>query len=430
MKRYAKYKDSGIPWIGEIPEAWKVVRLFSVASEHFISNQKIHHQNLLSLSYGQIIRKNIDCKKGLLPESFDKYQVVEHGNIVLRFTDLQNDHRSLRVGLVKEDGIITSAYLCIAGRDNVVPEYLYLILHVNDIHKVFYGMGGGLRQSLDFSEFRKLPVLLPPLDEQRAIVEYLDSAVGRIDGYIAEKEAEIEKLGLLKQSVIAHAVTKGINPNVKMKDSGIPWIGEVPEHWLQLRGKNIFTRMTRVVEVDDEVITCFRDGQVTLRKNRRTDGFTESFKEIGYQGIRPGDLVIHQMDAFAGAIGVSDSKGKGTPVYICLQPKGEQSNFYYAYLLREMARTGYIKSLYRGIRERSSDFRYETFGKLLLPIPPADEQRAIVEFIDRKVKEIDGFISAVREQIEKLKLYKQRLISDVVTGKIKVCKDTLTEEVI
>lgn len=144
----------------------------------------------------------------------------------------------------------------------------------------------------------------------------------------------------------------------KYKDSGIPWIGEVPEHWLQLRGKNIFTRMARVVEADDDVITCFRDGQVTLRKNRRTDGFTESFKEIGYQGIKPGDLVIHQMDAFAGAIGVSDSKGKGTPVYICLQPKGEQSNFYYAYLLREMARTGYIKSLYRGIRERSSDFRH------------------------------------------------------------------------
>lgn len=201
----------------------------------------------------------------------------------------------------------------------------------------------------------------------------------------------------------------------KYKDSGIPWIGEVPEHWLQLRGKNIFTRMARVVEADDEVITCFRDGQVTLRKNRRTDGFTESFKEIGYQGIRPGDLVIHQMDAFAGAIGVSDSKGKGTPVYICLQPKGEQSNFYYAYLLREMARTGYIKSLYRGIRERSSDFRYETFGKLLLPIPPADEQRAIVEYLDSAVGRIDGYIAEKEAEIEKLGLLKQSVIAHAVT---------------
>lgn len=201
----------------------------------------------------------------------------------------------------------------------------------------------------------------------------------------------------------------------KYKDSGIPWIGEVPEHWLQLRGKNIFTRMARVVEADDDVITCFRDGQVTLRKNRRTDGFTESFKEIGYQGIKPGDLVIHQMDAFAGAIGVSDSKGKGTPVYICLQPKGEQSNFYYAYLLREMARTGYIKSLYRGIRERSSDFRYETFGKLLLPIPPLDEQQAIVEYLDSAVGRIDGYIVEKEVEIEKLGLLKQSVIAHAVT---------------
>lgn len=203
----AKMKDSGIPWIGEVPEGWKVVRLFSVASEHFISNQKIHHQNLLSLSYGQIIRKNIDCTKGLLPETFDKYQVVEPGNIVLRFTDLQNDHRSLRVGLVKEEGIITSAYLCIASRDNVVPEYLYLILHVNDIHKVFYGMGGGLRQSLDFSEFRKLPVLLPPFSEQRAIVEFIDGKVKEIDGFISAVREQIEKLKLYKQRLISDVVT-------------------------------------------------------------------------------------------------------------------------------------------------------------------------------------------------------------------------------
>ena len=137
--------------------------------------------------------------------------------------------------------------------------------------------------------------------------------------------------------------------------------------------------------------------------------------------------MIHQMDAFAGAIGVSDSKGKGTPVYICLQPKKGIINWYYAYLLREMARTGYIKSLYRGIRERSSDFRFETFSKLFLPVPPFEEQQAIVDFLDRKIQEINGFIENIRKQIDKLKIYKQRLISDAVTGKIDVRTDSIQE---
>ncbi len=199
------------------------------------------------------------------------------------------------------------------------------------------------------------------------------------------------------------------------KYSGVKWIGDIPKHWEVLRAKNMFVRMSREVRNEDDVITCFRDGEVTLRKNRRIEGFTESFKEIGYQGIRKGDLVIHQMDAFAGSIGVSDSDGKGTPVYICLQPKGNYSNNYYAYLLREMARAGFIKSLYRGIRERSSDFRYETFAKLFLPIPPLTEQRAIVSYLDGKVGQIDTYVAKQTQQIELLKELKQAVIANAVT---------------
>lgn len=199
------------------------------------------------------------------------------------------------------------------------------------------------------------------------------------------------------------------------KDSGVKWIGEIPSHWTLLRAKNMFQRMNRPVRKDDETITCFRDGQVTLRKNRRTEGFTESFKEIGYQGIRKGDLVIHQMDAFAGSIGVSDSDGKGTPVYICLQPKGNEDNYYYAHLLREMARTGYIKSLYRGIRERSSDFRFETLAKLYLPIPPLSEQQSIVSFLDTELGKIDTYMSKEQQLIDRLKELKQSVIARAVT---------------
>lgn len=201
----------------------------------------------------------------------------------------------------------------------------------------------------------------------------------------------------------------------EMKNSDIPWIGEVPISWNTERSKNLFVRMNRPVDPDDEVITCFRDGQVTLRKNRRIDGFTESLKEIGYQGIRPGDLVIHQMDAFAGAIGVSDSKGKGTPVYICLQPKNNVFNEYYAYLLRTMAETGYIKALYRGIRERSSDFRFETLATQVLPVPPLAEQEAIAAYLDEKCAVIDEIIQQAKVTIEEYKEWKASVIFEAVT---------------
>ena len=185
--------------------------------------------------------------------------------------------------------------------------------------------------------------------------------------------------------------------------SPVPWIKQMPGHWGLVRGKNLYQKMQRPTSDTDEVVTCFRDGTVTLRKNRRTTGFTESLKEIGYQGIRKGDLVIHQMDAFAGAIGVSDADGKGTSVYHCCTPKGEYLTYYYAHVIREMALKGYIQSLYRGIRERSSDFNYVTFGNCLLPVPSPSEQRQIVAYLDYKSNKINERIC--QRERESYKLY-------------------------
>ena len=206
-----KMKPSGIDWIGEIPEHWEVKRLSQVAKEYFISNKDIHHQNLLSLSYGKIIRKDITTTKGLLPSSFDNYQVVKNGVIVLRLTDLQNDHRSLRVGLAREEGIVTSAYLSIICRNNITSEYLYEQLHCNDIHKVFYGMGDGLRQSLNWDGLRNLLIALPPLSEQHAIVDYLQDKTSKIDKLISEKTRELEYMKELRQRIISDAVTGKID---------------------------------------------------------------------------------------------------------------------------------------------------------------------------------------------------------------------------
>jgi Restriction endonuclease S subunits len=206
-----------------------------------------------------------------------------------------------------------------------------------------------------------------------------------------------------------------LKPYDNYKKAPFSWLDTIPSHWKYERAKAMYYKANRPVRETDEVVTCFRDGTVTLRKNRRTTGFTESIKEVGYQGIRKDDLVIHVMDAFAGAVGVSDSDGKGTPVYSVCIPKKDLNNYYYAYIVREMAKTGFIQSLYRGIRERSSDFRFEVFANQYLPIPPRDEQDQIVRYLDFQLAKINKFIKSKKKLITSLKEQKQIIINDAVT---------------
>ena len=208
---------------------------------------------------------------------------------------------------------------------------------------------------------------------------------------------------------------EGLKPYAEYKESDIPWAPTLPSSWQTERAKRLFTKMQRPVRPDDDVVTCFRDGMVTLRKNRRLRGFTEATVFSGYQGIRKGDLVIHGMDAFAGAIGVSDSDGKGTPVYNVCKPGPGVVASYYAHTVREMSRSQWILALAKGIRERSTDFRYEMFGNQIVPLPPPDEQAAIVRFLDHANRKIDGFIRAKRKLIGLLNEQKQAIIHRAVT---------------
>lgn len=201
----------------------------------------------------------------------------------------------------------------------------------------------------------------------------------------------------------------------KYKEVDISWLKCIPEHWKIQRAKNLYEKVNRPIKEDYDTITCFRDGVVTLRKNRRTTGFTESIKEIGYQGIYKGDLVIHVMDAFAGAVGVSDSEGKSTPVYSVCIPKGDYNNYYYAHVIREMAKTGFIQSLYRGIRERSSDFRFEVFGRQFLPIPTENEQIQIVNYLNSEISRVNKFIKHKKKEILLLKEQKQAEKNHAIT---------------
>lgn len=208
----------------------------------------------------------------------------------------------------------------------------------------------------------------------------------------------------------------------RYKDSGVEWLGMVPEHWEMRKGKWLFNKEERSVRKEDEIVTCFRDGEVTLRKNRRLEGFTNALQEHGYQGVRKGDLVIHAMDAFAGAIGVSDSDGKSTPVYSVCTPrlKNEVNQYFYAYFLRNMAQNDIILSLAKGIRQRSTDFRFKDFGELEIVFPPLSEQTSIATFLDKKTSQIYHTIELKEKTITLLKERKQIMIQELVTGKWKI----------
>lgn len=270
----------------------------------------------------------------------------------------------------------------------------------------------------------RLPMLLnfkvciPEVNEQSAIANFLDEKCREINAIREGIESEITILEQYKRSVITEFVSKGINSDVTMRDSGIQWIGEMPSHWEIVRGKYILTYMQKPVHKDDGVITCFRDGEVTLRSNRREEGFTMSDKEIGYQGIDVGDLVVHGMDGFAGSIGISDSRGKASPVLNVLDTK--QNKRYIMYYLRSMAYSDVFLALATGIRVRSCDLRWNKLAELSYPVPPLEEQQTIVDHIDSVIEKTDAVIADKKAQLNTLDEYKKSLIFEYVTGKKEV----------
>jgi len=231
LKPYAEYKESGLPWLGQVPGHWEVRSAFGAFVPNHERNHGMKEKTVLSLSYGRIVIKPAEKLHGLVPESFETYQIVKPGDIVLRTTDLQNDHTSLRVGIVRDRGIITSAYLALRVNTGVSPDFGFQFLNVWDMSKAIYGYGSGLRQGLDFSHFKRMPVALPPPAEQAAIVRFLDWANGRLERAIRAKRKVIALLNEQKQVIIHRAVTRGLDPSVPLKLSGIPWLGDIPQHW-------------------------------------------------------------------------------------------------------------------------------------------------------------------------------------------------------
>ncbi len=416
-------KDSGIEWIKSIPMLWNVHPIYYYFIEHKQRNYFGDESNLLSLSYGRIVRKDINTSEGLLPENFNGYNIVSKGDIVLRLTDLQNDKRSLRTGLVKERGIITSAYVTIRPKKQINSNYFYYLLYAYDVVKVLYNMGNGVRQGLNYGELSKLHLIEPPLSEQHRIASFLDAKCAEIDALTTDIQAQIDTLELYKRSVITEAVTKGLNSDAEMKDSGIQWLGKVPINWKIENPKYHFVqRQDRATRDLKQLTASQKYGVISQEEYMDLTGAKVVTVQKDFDILKKvcaGDFVIH-MRSFQGGLEYSTRTGSISSAYVMLIPK--ETIFeprYYRWFFKSPAYIDALSSTSNLVRDGQA-MRWANFIQLPIPIPPENEQRAIADFLDAKCAQIDEIIAQKREQISTIEEYKKSLIFEYVTGKKEV----------
>lgn len=425
----AKMQDSGIEWLGEIPAHWEVIKLFVLFQEHKCKNFGLQEKNLLSLSYGKIIRKDINTSEGLLPTSFENYNIIEKGYIVFRLTDLQNDKHSLRTGLCKERGIITSAYVTLKLKSEDLPEYMHYLFHAYDVCKVFYGMGDGVRQGMSYSDLKKLWIIRPPIAEQEKIAEFLDKKCSAIDSAVDAAKKLVEKLREYKKSLITETVTKGLNPSAEMREINIEWIGEIPTHWKIYRLKFCLKESLQYganssgVEFDENLPRYIRITDIiSFTTLKDTGKLSLNFAEATPYLLEDGDILLARSGATVGKTFIYSSKmGQATFAGYLIRAKVNCkkllakffSFFTQCYSYDEWKNQIFIQATIQNIGA-------ERYNNLKFPLPPIEEQKEIADFLDKKCAAIDENISKREKLIEKLSEYKKSLIYEVVTGKVEV----------
>lgn len=411
-------KDSGISWVGEIPKEWAVKPLYCFYTERKNKNIFGAENNLLSLSYGKVIRKDINTSEGLLPSNYNGYNIVEEGDIIIRPTDLQNDKRSLRTGLSKERGIITSAYIALKPKNGINSNFYHYLLHTYDILKVFYNMGNGVRQGLNYDEIVKLKVYSPSDTEQQRIAEFLDRECDKIDELKADIQSQIDTLEQYKRSVITEAVTKGLNSSAPMKDSGAGWMPLIPLHWKADKLKFHLRQRGIKNQIDKQVLSLYREHGV-VPKDSRNDNHNVTSEDVSdYRYVRVGDFVVNKMKAWQSSVAVSDYEGIVSPAYFVYEFLDDLINKrYFHYLMRNKTYATEFRRLSGGIREGQWDLPSESLNNTLILIPPREEQRAIAEYLDEKCTKIEKIIADKKMQIETLEAYKKSVIYEYVTGK-------------
>lgn len=419
LSPYRSYTESGLDWSGDVPGHWDLVQLARLADEKKVKNTGLQESKVLSLSYGRIITKS-DIYAGLSPADFSTYQIVEPGNIILRMTDLQNDQRSLRVGLAESRGIITSAYVCLRPSEFMEPRFLYRMLHDFDVKKMFYGMGAGVRQGLSYKELRKTVFPIPPSEEQQAIADFLGGMDARIARFIAARRKMIALLEEKKQAVITRAVTRGLNPEVPMKDSGIDWLGEIPAHWELRRSRYVF-REVDLRATDESLPRLSMSQKYGLVPNTDIEAWRlQSTSAIGAKVADQDDLVLNRLKAHLAVFAHAPIRGTVSPDYTVLRPIPPASVRYFEALYRTPRYRDEFFKRTKGIVEGFWRLYTDAFYDVPVPYPNPEEQQAIANYIDGENARTSALIKRHQREIELMQEYRTRLISDVVTGKLDV----------
>lgn len=449
-KTYESYKDSGIAWIGEIPSEWKVGLVGRYFNEIKNPNINQEEKNTLQFKMGDIIsKKRGDSKYN--PETIEAYNVVEPGTIMINGLNLSFDFISQRVGQVHEKGAITSTYLALYPSNGMMSDYAKYLLKAYDNCKALHAMGRGLRATLSYGIFRSEPILIPSIDEQHSIASFLDTKCGEIDSLISLQEEMISELQAYKQSVITETVTKGLDPNAKMnccasrekndacisssetqpaierkfKDSGVEWIGEIPEGWEVLALKRIFKIIAGATPKSEN--EAYWDGDIAwiTPADYKTEQKYVSFgrrnlSEQGYHAcstvLLPKGSIVFSKRAPIGLVAITERELCTNQGCLGCVPIRDVSNVFMYYLLSVYTEQFELYGSGTTFKEISAN----NFANFKLMLPPLSEQQAIASYLDVKTSQIDSLISLKQQKIDELKDYKKSIIYEYVTGKKRV----------
>ena len=413
MATYESYKDSGVKWLGQIPSHWEVKKLRAFFSEVCESNSALKVHNQLQFKYGTIVPKPDTGVDDAVLKTISKYTVVNPGDIIINGLNLNYDFISFRVGKVNEQGVITSAYIAMRPNNGLSPKFYEYMLKAMDAKKVFHGFGTGIRATLSFKELKHKLLPLVPLNEQEAIVAYLDKVTGDIDRAIEAQQKMIDALNERKQIIITRAVTRGLNPDAPLRDSGIDWLGQIPEHWEVTKVKYITYNLDRL----RKPITADQRS----RNNPKYDyyGASGAIDKIDFYCVEDRVLLIGEDGAnlvMRNLPLIYKAEGRfwvNNHAHILKEKPGYDYD-YLAFLLEAGDYTNFITGSAQPKLTKSN------LGAYPVAVPPYEEQISIVDFINRMVKPIDDSLSKISAMISLLQERKQIIINEVVTGKTKV----------
>lgn len=418
MKRYEEYKDTGIAWLPRIPAHWEERKFKYCFVERSEKNHPDEEMLCATQSHGVIPQSMYQNRVVVVNKGFEGLKLVKVGDFVISLRSFEGG-----IEYAYYQGIISAAYTILTPVEKQCTEYFKRLFKSQSFIQLLQTCVTGIRegQNINYPLLGRKQIPIPPLAEQEKIVRFLESKTLCIDAYVAERERELQLLNELKESEIANIITRGLNPDVKMKDSGIPWIGMIPEHWDVVRIKAILSESKEKTDCDGgTLLSLSQYTGVTLKENAKKTGMFEAESTIGYNVVHPGQFVMNIMLAWNGSYAVSDFEGVISPAYCVFNFNVDCERKYFHYLLRLQSYAGAFKTQSKGIIDSRLRLYPQYFLAFKTIVPPIEEQSAIVNYIEDKCNKVNSLITELETEIEFLKEYKQKLIADCVTGQINV----------